>query len=205
MVQQKPAQVMNQRDTILQNVRQNQPSALPLPEIAVRWDRKDNQLHRFVDSIEKAGGTAFVVAPGAVESELAKRFPDPSRVTFNARGSHLGNVQLYRDQNPRDLIALDVFVCEGLLGVAENGAVYVPESCMMHRVAPFIAQHLVLILERTNIVPTMHEAYARIDIEKTGYGVFIAGPSKTADIEQSLVIGAHGPCSLAVAVIGEPA
>lgn len=205
MVQQKPTQVMNQRDAILRNVRQNQPSASPLPEIRVRWDREDNQMQRFVANIEEAGGTAFIVAHGEVESELAKRFPDPSRLVFNAYEPRLGNVQLHWDQNSRDLIALDVFVCEGLLGVAENGAVYVPESFMVHRAAPFIAQHLVLILERTNIVPTMHEAYARIDIERPGYGVFIAGPSKTADIEQSLVIGAHGPGSLAVAVLSEPA
>jgi L-lactate dehydrogenase complex protein LldG len=42
-----------------------------------------------------------------------------------------------------------------------------------------------------DIVPTMHEAYRQINIAEEGWGAFIAGPSKTADIEQSLVIGAH--------------
>jgi len=81
--------------------------------------------------------------------------------------------------------------------VAENGAVWVPEKNMIHRALPFIAQHLVLVVPASRLVATMHDAYASI-AELGGYGVFIAGPSKTADIEQSLVVGAHGARSMTV-------
>ena len=91
-------------------------------------------------------------------------------------------------------------VLRGELAVAENAAVWVPENNMGHRMLPFIAQHLVLIVEEKNIVPTMHDAYARLRTHLTGYGAFIAGPSKTADIEQSLVVGAHGPLSMRLVV-----
>ena len=64
---------------------------------------------------------------------------------------------------------------------------------MGHRAAPFLTEHLVVILERERIVRNMHNAYEQISIDEEGFGIFIAGPSKTADIEQSLVIGAHGP------------
>ncbi len=47
----------------------------------------------------------------------------------------------------------------------------------------------------------MHEAMLEIENFNEGYGVFISGPSKTADIEQSLVIGAQGPLSLTVFLI----
>ena len=40
------------------------------------------------------------------------------------------------------------------------------------------------------IVHNMHEAYGSCSFDSAGFGVFISGPSKTADIEQSLVIGA---------------
>ena len=64
----------------------------------------------------------------------------------------------------------------------------------------FLTQHLVLLLERSSLVDQMHEAYARLGarVGQTGYGCFLCGPSKTADIEQALVVGAHGPRSLAV-------
>ena len=71
-------------------------------------------------------------------------------------------------------------------------------DCGGQRVLPFITQHLILFVPADRLVPTMHQAYQRVSIGATGFGVFIAGPSKTADIEQSLVIGAHGPRSLVV-------
>ncbi len=66
---------------------------------------------------------------------------------------------------------------------------------------PFICQHLILVIDDENFVANMHEAYQKIDTNKSGYGTFIAGPSKTADIEQALVIGAHGPRSLKVFIV----
>jgi L-lactate dehydrogenase complex protein LldG len=90
---------------------------------------------------------------------------------------------------------------KGSFGVAENGAIWVMESAMGNRILPFICEQLVLVLYKSELLSNMHDAYATIQIDKEGYGVFIAGPSKTADIEQSLVIGAHGPKALSVLII----
>lgn len=87
----------------------------------------------------------------------------------------------------------DMVVIRGQWGVAENGAIWIDEHDMQIRKLPFVASHLVLALEKAKILPDMHEAYRQVDLDRAGFGVFIAGPSKTADIEQSLVIGAHGP------------
>ena len=97
----------------------------------------------------------------------------------------------------------DLVVLRGQLGVAENGAVWINDKDMGIRKLPFITSHLVLILEKKNILVDMHQAYDQIDLNHTGFGVFIAGPSKTADIEQSLVIGAHGPIKQTILLFPE--
>jgi len=96
---------------------------------------------------------------------------------------------------------LEKIYVKGTLGVAENGAVWVYESHLLNRLTAFICQHLVLIINKKDIVGTLHQAYEKIEVNKEGFGLFIAGPSKTADIEQSLVIGAHGSRSTTVYVI----
>jgi L-lactate dehydrogenase complex protein LldG len=93
---------------------------------------------------------------------------------------------------------VDLAILQGHFGVAENGAVWITDGLMGDRAIPFISQHLALVIQRNDIVPTLHEAYERIASYHYEYGTFIAGPSKTADIEQSLVLGAHGPKSLIV-------
>ena len=91
---------------------------------------------------------------------------------------------------------LELYVTRSQLGVAENGAMWI-SSETQHRVLPFIAEHLIVVIREEELVGDMHEAYRSIT-DPGGFGVFIAGPSKTADIEQSLVIGAHGAKEMTV-------
>jgi L-lactate dehydrogenase complex protein LldG len=86
----------------------------------------------------------------------------------------------------------------GKIGVAENGAIWLDDTDIPHRLLPFITQHLILKLDTSRIVASMQEAYRQLQTNDFGFGVFISGPSKTADIEQSLVYGAHGAKELTV-------
>ena len=120
--------------------------------------------------------------------------------------THYPNTRILRDQNRADWQTADPHTLEnaqfGLfrttVAVAENGAVWVNAEQLGQRVAPFINQYLGFVVNSKDIVPTMAEAYAKIDVPESGFGAFIAGPSKTADIEQSLVTGAHGARGLVV-------
>jgi L-lactate dehydrogenase complex protein LldG len=117
-----------------------------------------------------------------------------------------GNVNLAVTDDPHDLASVDLAILPGELAVAENAAVWVNAARVRQRVAYFLAQHVILVVPYDRIVSNMHETYAWLQqsadgqspFGETTWGTFISGPSKTADIEQSLVIGAHGARSLHV-------
>ena len=103
--------------------------------------------------------------------------------------------------DPHDLESLECCVVPGEFAVAENGAVWLTHEAIPLRAALFVTQHLMLVVPADQIVQNMHEAYERISFDQAQFGIFISGPSKTADIEQSLVIGAHGARSLTVLLV----
>src|SRR5262249_40998723 len=109
-----------------------------------------------------------------------------------------GNVDLDQVEDAHQLESVDFAILAGRFAVAENGAVWGIDEGVKQRGIFFIVQHLALVVPASEIVDNMHQAYERLAFARPGFGAFISGPSKTADIEQSLVIGAHGPRSLTV-------
>lgn len=91
----------------------------------------------------------------------------------------------------------NVLVVPGRFAVAENGAVYVDATDLAARADIVRAEHVVLVVPRGALVRSMHEAVRLMPANST-CGWFLSGPSKTADIEQSLVIGAQGARTLHV-------
>lgn len=104
----------------------------------------------------------------------------------------------WQSEDPHSLESVEFAFFEGTLGVAENGAIWMADEQMGQRVGPFICQRLGIIVKKESIVPLMQQAYEKLDSGASGFGTFISGPSKTADIEQSLVVGAHGSRELFV-------
>lgn len=188
------------RDQILTKIRANRPTdAIPLPENISFPISFQDVTSKFREVLESIGGTVLQVENEAeIVAHLQTTFPDATHILNVLPEIPFGNVDLADIHDPHELANLDLVLMRGQLGVAESGAIWLSEHEMPHRVAPFITQHLAIVLSKSKIVANLHEAYSQLDVTKTGFGVFLAGPSKTADIEQSLVIGAHGARSLVV-------
>ena len=191
------------KDKFLADIRKNQPRSLPLLDLNFnQFLTSDPPVETFVQTLARIGGEAVEVE-NISEAKLIieQRFPEIKKCFCAIPEMDANTVNLAEVRTSNDLDDLQLVILPGQLGVAENGAVWIADASMGKRVAPFITEHLVIVLSRQNIVQNLHQAYTDIGTDEYNYGVFIAGPSKTADIEQSLVIGAHGPLSLMVFLI----
>lgn len=189
---------MSSREEILKRVNEAQPVLIPLPD-SLPLSKEKGSLEKFRQVLESIGGrTVLLNNEETVQQRIKEVFPEAKRVVSSVQSLDLFFLKNYQELDGHSLEDVDIAIIEAKFGVAENGAVWVTEDDMKMRALPFIAENLVMLLNAENIVPAMQEAYHLIGSDPYGFGVFIAGPSKTADIEQSLVLGAHGPKSMTV-------
>jgi L-lactate dehydrogenase complex protein LldG len=197
------------RDHILREVRRSLPADAPLPALDHQWTRYDDPHAQFLEVLRGVGGAGRVVTGEAQLREEVERVIaaiDAKQICSVIPAAAAGNVDLNTIDDPHALAGVDLAILPGELAVAENAAVWINNRRVRQRVAYFLSQHVVLILPHERIVNNMHEAYAWLQQSADGHspfgetiwGTFMSGPSKTADIEQALVIGAHGARSLHV-------
>lgn len=196
---------MSSRDAIVRELRRNAPPDSPLPEYPAPIAYEDPEA-QFTESFTSVGGTFLRVASlAALDAELSKLelYTQARKIVSLVPGAGNSTVDVSSMKQPHELMGVDLAIIAGEFGVAENGAVWVQgRNLGPHRAVFVISEHLVLVVPAGQIVHTMQHAYERIRFERPGFGVFISGPSKTADIEQSLVIGAHGPRSCTLFLVG---
>ena len=194
---------MNTREKILEAVLKNQPASSALPDISMFKGDNTDLVQKYMDVFKTIGGNSFLVNDmAAVKKMIHKNYDTSKRIVTTV--PELGYELISASEDPHTYDDVELAIINAHFSVAENGAVWLTEEVMGQRIIPYICQHLAVIVNAKNIVPTLHEAYQKIGIGDYGFGGFIGGPSKTADIEQALVLGAHGPLSLTVFIIPNP-
>ena len=155
-----------------------------------------------MDVFRTIGGSAYLVDDITVVKTLLHENFDLSKriITTLSELTDIAEL-LSADVDPHSYEDVELAIIKAHFSVAENGAVWLTDAVMEQRIIPFICQHLAVIIRAEDIVPTLHEAYEEIGAGDYGFGGFIGGPSKTADIEQALVLGAHGPLSMTVFIL----
>ncbi|MDV6034685.1 MAG: hypothetical protein F9B45_32255 [Phycisphaera sp. RhM] len=195
------------RQGILDRINTKHVDIPPLPDVDVdRVIQFDEPIDKFVEMLATVGGQAHQVeSQGEVRAllEEIEVFRTATRIVSLAPESIAGTIDATQIADPHDLSTVDWTIARGEFMVAENGSIWIDGDTLPHRVLLFIAQYLAIVVPRSQIVSNMHQAYERIENFSARFGVFVSGPSKTADIEQSLVLGAHGCRKLQVFIVGD--
>lgn len=189
---------MNSKEEILKRLAADGMPAVPYPEMDFVPQRFADREAIFAERLEAAGGKVVRMQPGETLDAVIRRcYPDAKRIASAMPEVRVATIDPNRVEDPRELVDVDLGVVTGSFGVAENGAVWIAQD-IRHKALYFGATALMIVIPGDALVDTMHEAVMRPEVDDFGYGCFMSGPSKTADIEQALVFGAHGPMSVTV-------
>lgn len=194
--------IMSSKNQILDSIKQHTGARYEMPDLnAVHGISYPDKIAQFILIMKQVGGEAVVVKDKEnVNDLIMNRYPDAKKIGSVLPDITCANFNPDDIDNPAELDGTDVAIIRGRLGVAENGAVWI-EQDIKQRALYFISENLVILLEHDKIVDNMQEAYKRITTGEYGFGTFISGPSKTADIEQALVMGAHGARGVTVLLV----
>jgi len=197
---------MSNKDDILKRYRANVREKFDMPDLSdIKGVTYPEPLVQFVKMSEMVGGQVIEVDPGRDINVLIKElFPEAKEFASNLPEITIATRNPDTVGRARDLNGTDVGIIRGKFGVAENACVWIPQT-MKEKAVCFISENLVILLPKSQIVNNMHEAYKRIEFDKEydGYGTFISGPSKTADIAQVLVMGAQAARSATILLLPE--
>lgn len=191
---------MSSRATILEKIKKNQPSVVSeLPSLTFLGLDTFDLLEKYKMVLKSIGGDFVDVQDYNAIIEFVKKNYDTEKriITTVPELAEIATIDWFND-DPHTLEDVELTIVKAHFGVAENSALWVTDAILGQRVSTFIPQFLAIIVNKNDILATMHQAYERIGSQEYGFGTFIAGPSKTADIEQSLVLGAHGARGLMV-------
>ena len=195
----------------MKRYRSNVRERFAMPDLSdIRAVTYPDPLAQFISMTQSVGGRAIEVERGRdVNTLIRELFPDAREIASNLPEITIATRNPDTVGEAADLNGTDVGIVRGSFGVAENACVWIQQQ-MKEKAVCFISENLVILLPKSQIVNNMHEAYRRLSEKRDteqfdayGYGTFISGPSKTADIAQVLVMGAQAARSATVLLLEE--
>lgn len=192
------------KEDLLAKLRANTHCQFDMPDMDIQGIQYDDTLKQFIEMTKSVGAHVVEAKQGDDFNALVKdAYPEAKVFASNMPEITIAQKNPDTVAEANDLNGTDVGIVRGEVGVAENGCIWIPQT-MKEKAVLFISEYLVIFLDKKNVVNNMHEAYARIDMDpKYNFGTFISGPSKTADIEQALVMGAQAARGVTVVLLGE--
>lgn len=204
------------RDAILGALRQGLRGTVvpPLPPLRERSLASEQYVATFTSMLTRVGGTVDVVADlEAARTRLAELLGEAKAHTVacsdapELRSLLQPSLRALPHDAPRsELLAADCGLTTAQFGIAETGTLVLCSSDERHRLASLLPARHVCLLPRSRLRGTLAEVLAAVHRDGPPSSrtiTFVTGPSRTADIELTLVVGVHGPKFLHVLLLDD--
>ncbi|MGI9402363.1 MAG: LutC/YkgG family protein [Rhizobiaceae bacterium] len=174
------------------------------------------KIKKFADKAQLAAASVDIVAAGGEARAIAKwlrahNLPQSLRTGSDARLKKIKWPKICPPelkQGPSDGLDL-VGLSHGLAGISESGTLVLASGQQNPTTINFLPENHIVVLDAKNI-ENDHEAVWKKIRRRYGSGKMprtinmITGPSRSADIEQTLILGAHGPVRLHIVIVKDP-
>jgi L-lactate dehydrogenase complex protein LldG len=201
------------RETFLGRLPRKAAAAAPaaLPATMVSGDPDTDPWERFASQLALVGGEARRVVESEIGPAVAEALSGCSTAVVSADlGEHAAAVRLgleragcqVLDEGRADAASAEAGVTGAVLGVASTGSVLLSSAAGSRTTSLLPPVHLVVLPEE-RLVAGFEELFEHLpELGAASQLVLITGPSRTADIEMTLVRSVHGPGRLVAIVVG---
>jgi L-lactate dehydrogenase complex protein LldG len=186
------------RRAILDAVRNNQPASRPMPHIPhFGIDETNDLVEPFSQGIARMAGTVVPDAVPDLDDFVHSRFPN-ARVICSAVPECKGTIRPVELSHWPDASKIDVSIVRSPLGVAETGSVLLSDVELQVNTIAFLSHDLVVLLDPSQIVRNIHDAYQHPHFKARPYSLLMTGPSGFGDIGGVTMHPAQGVKTLTV-------
>lgn len=197
----------------------NQPlgQAVPRAALSLMVPRSDHSLYTqlFVQNFEALGGKALIVRNASeILAVIAPLLEGKRAIASNspylekAGITHLPEVRSAitdREQLRQACVSADIGITGADYALGETGTFVMLSSTQEARLISLLPPVHIAIFPRVRILANLNELFSELPkpADRTSSMVLITGPSRTADIEQILVRGVHGPGEVYAVIVDE--
>jgi len=169
-------------------------------DLVARFRSRSEQLSSTVDGVERMEDVPAAAARYLVERALPMN-AICTRQVADLAWAEAGISADARSARNEDLVGITGCFC----AIADTGTIMLCSSRESAASVSLLPETHIAVIPASRIVAGMEEAWqlARDELGELPRGVnFVSGPSRTGDIEQTIVLGAHGPCRVHLIVVG---
>ena len=168
-------------------------SAPPAPRARFVHSRKGPD--GFMEAWRALGGTAERVPAGELRAAVAAYAAGSEGPVLAAGGLDVDADLRWPDCGPQEAAGAAVGVVRATAAAAQTGTVFLRADDNRGRAASLLPPTCVFVIDAATVVDTLgdHLRHLRGTGDLPSQLVAVTGPSRSADIESTLVIGVHGP------------